>query len=500
MRAPHVIGIDQGTSSTKALLLDATARVVAVTERPIAVDHPQPGWVEQDPEAMVANVVACARELLEKAGVRAGEVVGLGIDNHTETLVLWERESGRAVCPAIIWQCRRSSAEAEALGGAGAAPLVRQRTGLDLDPTFTATKLAWIFRHRPDIARGIRSGRVLWGTVDCWLIWRLSGGAVHATDYSNASRTMLFDIGALAWDEELAALFELTLPSVPEVRPSTGPFGRCLPEHLGADIPIAAALGDQQAALFGQGCLAPGELKCTYGTGAFLWMNAGRTDTPADDTGCPRTLAWYLDGPTYAREGFVMYAGAALDWLVQRLGLCADTAEVLQRARDAQRSDGVMLVPAFQGLASPWWNPNVRAAILGLSGDSGKGVICHAALEAVCFQVRKALEAMESGAVSPSGTMRVDGGLTRSGYLLQLQADVLGLPVQAADMPHVTAFGTALMAGIGAGVWRAGEVSGTPGGGEGARYEPRARDAPQWSQRYQDWCGAVELCIEGSAR
>ena len=499
MTSGYVIGIDQGTSSTKALLLDGTARVVAQTERPIAVDHPRPGWAEQDPEAMVVNVVSCARDLLDKTGVRAGDVAGLGLDNHTETLVLWERESGRAVCPAIIWQCRRSSAEVEAIDDAGAGPLIRRRTGLDLDPTFTATKLAWVFRNRPDIASGLRAGRVLWGTVDCWLVWRLTGGAVYATDYSNAARTMLFDIGALAWDGELAALFDLTLFSLPELRPSTGPFGRCRPEYLGADTPIAAALGDQQAALFGQGCLAPGELKCTYGTGAFLWMNAGQVDSPVDATGCPRTLAWYLDGPTYAREGFVMYAGAALEWLVHRLGICADAAGVLQCAREAQRSDGVMLVPAFQGLASPWWNPRARAAVLGLSGDTGKGAICHSALEAICFQVRKALEAMEGGSVSPSGTMRVDGGLTRSGYLLQLQADILGLPVQAADMQHVTAFGTALMAGIGAGLWRAGEVPGAPGG-KGARYEPQSRNASEWTERYLHWCRAVELCIEWSAR
>ena len=499
MTACYVIGVDQGTSGTKAVLVDHEGRPVAEAGRPIGVAHPEPGWVEQDPEAMVANVVACVRELLAVSGVRPEAVAGLGIDNHTETLVVWERGSGRAVLPAIVWQCRRSTAEAEALDRAETRRLLRRRTGLDLDPTFTATKLAWIFRHRPEIAAGLREGRLLWGTVDCWLVFRLSGGTVYATESSNASRTMLFDIGALQWDPELVELFELTLPSLPELRPSAGLFGTCHPDRFGARIPITAALGDQQAALLGQGCVRPGELKCTYGTGAFVWMNAGHEYRPAAEAGYLQTVAWHLDRPTYALEGFVMYAGAMLDWLVDRLGLCADVAALLRCAESAGGSSGVALVPAFQGLASPWWDPRARAALFGLGGDSGKGEMGHAALEAICFQVRRVLEDMAGAAVQPGGVVRADGGLTRSEYLMQMQADVIGLPLRRAGGAHVTPCGAALMAGLGAGLWSdLGALEDLTRGG-GASYRPRPGHEAAWSERYAAWLRAVARCREWSA-
>ena len=495
----YVIGVDQGTSSTKAVLVDHQGRPVAETGRPIAVARPEPGWVEQDPEAMVANVVACVRELLEISGVRPEAVAGLGIDNHTETLVIWERESGRPVHPAIVWQCRRSTAEAEALGGAETRRLLRRRTGLDLDPTFTATKLAWISRHRPEIAGGLRDGRLLWGTVDCWLVWRLGGGAVYATESSNASRTMLFDVGALQWDPELVDLFHLTLPSLPELRPSAGFFGACPPDRFGARIAITAALGDQQAALLGQGCTRPGELKCTYGTGAFVWMNAGHEYRPVEDAGCLQTVAWHLERPTYALEGFVMYAGAVLDWLVDRLGLEEDVAALLRCAERAGSSGGVALVPAFQGLASPWWDPEARAAFFGLGGDSGKGEICHAALEALCFQIRRVLEEMAGTAVKPGGVVRADGGLSRSDYLMQMQADVLGLPLRRAGTAHVTPYGAALMAGLGAGLWSGLGTLEDLVRDDAAPYRPRPGHEAAWSEPYAAWRRAVARCREWSA-
>ena len=496
--ADYVIGVDQGTSGTKAALLDQDGRVIATAERPIAVEHPEPGWVEQNPESMVANVVACVRELLDVSGVRPAAIAGLGIDNHTETLVLWERESGRPVHPAIVWQCRRSTSEAAALDDTGTRRLIRRRTGLDLDPTFTATKLSWIFRNRPGIAEGIRAGKVLWGTVDCWLVWRLTGGAVYATESSNAARTMLFDIDALHWDAELIELFDLVLPSLPELRASSGPFGTCDASHFGVDMAITAALGDQQAALLGHGCLRRGEFKSTYGTGAFVWVNAGHEYTPVEDAGYLQTVAWHLDEPTYALEGFVMYAGAILDWLIDRLGLCEDAGAIVQCAEQAGSSGGVALIPAFQGLASPWWEPEVRAALFGLAGDSGKGEICHAALEAVCFQIRRVLEDMAGAAVTPCGIVRADGGLTRSAYLLQMQADVLGLPLRRADTEHLTPRGAALMAGLGAGLW-----SGMPAveslASDATVYTPRPGQEAVWSERYRAWCRAAELCLNWSA-
>ncbi len=497
--ADYVIGVDQGTSSTKAVLVDQDGRVVAKAGRPIAVSHPEPGWVEQDPESMVANVIACVRELLEVSRIRPEAVAGLGIDNHTETLVLWERESGRPVHPAIVWQCRRSTAEAETVDDADRRRLIRRRTGLDLDPTFTATKLGWIFRHRPEIAEGIRAGRVLWGTVDCWLVWRLTGGAVYATESSNAARTMLFDIGALNWDAELIDLFELALPSLPELRASSGPFGACHSSHFGAQTAITAALGDQQAALLGHACLRPGEFKSTYGTGAFVWMNAGHEYRPVEKAGYLQTVAWHLDRPTYALEGFVMYAGAILDWLVDRLELCEDPGEVVRCAERAGSSGGVALVPAFQGLASPWWDPNARAALFGLAGDSGKGEICHAALEAVCFQVRRVLDGMASAAVTPCGVVRADGGLTRSDYLLQMQADILGLPVRRAGIAHLTPYGAALMAGLGADLWSDVGALGGLSQSTGACM-PRPEQEAEWSGRYRTWCRAIDRCRDWSAR
>lgn len=497
MTGDYVIGVDQGTSSTKALLIDRDGAVAAEAERNIAVAHPQPGWVEQDPLEMVANVVACVRELLEKSGVAAKDVAALGLDNHTETLVLWRKDTGEPVHPAIVWQCRRSTAESDSLDSEVNRRLIRRRTGLDLDPTFTATKLMWVCRNRPEIADGLKSGSILFGTVDCWLVWQLTGGRSYATEGSNASRTMLFRIDEMAWDPELLALFQLDIAELPEVRPSTGPFGTCAPERFGAEIPIAGVLGDQQAALFGHGCLNRGEFKSTYGTGAFVWMNAGQEYLPVEGAGYLQTVAWTLDRPTYALEGFVMYAGAVLDWLVENLGVAGSAAEVAALAERAGDSAGVALVPAFQGLASPWWAPNARAAVLGMSSATGAGQICHAALEAVCFQVRRVLEDMMSANVRPSGRVRVDGGLTRSAYLLQMQADVLDLPVQRAAMEHLTPFGAGLLAGLGAGVWSdLAAVGGLTGGG--SLYDPAANAAAAWSGRYGAWCAAVDCVLAWS--
>ena len=490
----HVIGVDQGTSGTKALLIARDGAVVAEAERPIAVAQPQAGWVEQDPEAMVANLVACVRELLERSGLSETRIAGLGLDNHTETLVVWDPESGEAVHPAIVWQCRRSAAQAEQVDSADNRRLIRARTGLDLDPTFTATKLLWLVQNRPELAEGLRSGKLLWGTVDCWLIWKLTGGASYATEASNASRSMLFDIAGLAWDRELADLFGLELPRWPELRPSTGPFGSCRAGPLGAEIPITGALGDQQASLFGQGCLRQGEFKSTYGTGAFVWMNAGHSYRPQEGAGYLQTVAWQLDRPTYALEGFIMSAGATLNWLAETLGLGRDAAEIAAKAERTGGSGGVALVPAFQGLASPWWAPNARAALMGMASATGTDEICHAALEAVCFQVRRVLEDMQGAEVRPSGTVQVDGGLTRSAYLLQMQADILGLPVRRGEIEHLTPYGVGLLAGLGAGLWQdLSELDGLAAGG--ATFAPRPETAAAWDERYRQWCRAVELSL-----
>jgi len=400
---------------------------------------------------MLANVAACVRDLLAATGETA--VAGLGIANQTETLVVWDRRTSEPVMPAIVWQCRRGDEELRELRNDRTAALIRDRTGLDLDPTFTAGKLKWLFRNRPAIAARLRQGDCLFGTVDCWLIWKLTDGRVYATESSNAQRTMLLDIGRMTWDRELFELFDLSLNSVPEARRSTGPFGHTGAAPFGRPIPITAALGDQQASLFGHGCFEPSQIKATYGTGAFIWLNAGRRPAFACSDGLLRTVAWHLDEPCYALEGFVMYAGAILEWLATRLDIPAGGRGVVERAQQVGSSGGVILIPAFQGLAAPWWRPHARAAILGMTESTTTGHICHAGLEAICFQVRTLLDSIAKSTGRRIEALRVDGGPTRSAYLMQLQADVLQLPLVVSALDPVTPYGAALMAGLGAGLW-----------------------------------------------
>jgi glycerol kinase len=442
-----LLGVDQGTTNTKALVIDESGAVVGSSSRPIAIQSPASGIVEQDAAAMFANVVTCAAEALAAAGRTASDVVGLGVSNQTETLVIWDRASGQPVMPAMVWQCRRGQDEIEPLRVPEKLALIRARTGIDLDPTFTAAKLRWVAANRPDIMRGLSGGKLLWGNVDCWLRWKITGGRSYATEPSNAARTMLYDIDRHVWDPELAELFELSLP-YPDVTPTAGQLGTADTRTFGAAIPVAAFLGDQQASLFGHGCHAQGETKITYGTGAFVWMNKG-TEPPREvPDGLLRTIAWQIGQTTYAFEGFIMYAGAILDWLAERLNFVEGAAGVAEAAADAGTSAEVVLVPAFQGLAGPWWQPEARAVIAGLSQATQRGHIAHAALESVAWQVRVLLEGM-GGANSVS----VDGGLTRSDYFLRLQSDALGTPLSRAVIAETSPYGAALAAGLGAGVW-----------------------------------------------
>lgn len=492
---PIVIGIDQGTTNTKAVALDEKGRVLAKASRPIATHAPRPGWVEQDPSRMVGNVVACVRDVLESAKRDAGDVVGLGIASQTETLVVWNGDTGDPVMPAIVWQCRRGEDEITDLREDRKLSLLRDRTGLTLDPTFTACKLRWLFRNDPAVADGLRSGAYRFGTVDCWLIWALTGGRVYATDSSNASRTMLFDIARLAWDPALFDLFDLRLARTPEVKRSTGPFGETRPHLFGAAIPITGVIGDQQASLFGHGCFEESQTKATYGTGAFIWLNAGRRmERPCAD-GMIRTVAWQLDEPCYAHEGFIMYAGAALEWLAARFSIAGGGIGVVERARQAGSSNGVALVPAFQGLATPWWRPEARAALVGLTEATSVDNICHAGLEAICFQVRAVVEAIAKANGWKPESLRVDGGPTRLAYLMQLQADAVQLPLAVSAFDSMTPYGAALMAGLGAGLWR---------GLEQLRQVMQApRDvlpdracADRWNDAYRAWLAATRAALD----
>ncbi|MBN9216918.1 MAG: glycerol kinase [Mesorhizobium sp.] len=492
-----ILAVDQGTTNTKVVAIDENGRTLSQAERPLATMAAQPGWVEQDPQAMFANVVGAANEVLQKAGVRAVDVAGLGIANQTETIVVWDRRTGKPAMPAMVWQCRRGAAEIAHL--TGSADMVRARTGLDLDPTFSAAKLRWLFTNRPDIALGLREGDLLFGTVDTWLVWKLTGGASHVTEPGNASRTMLFDIDRLAWDDDLFSLFELPIAVRPECRRSNAGFGFTDPSLFGGAIAITGLMGDQQASLLGHGCLRETEAKVTYGTGAFLWINAGAAPRQSVPQGIIRTLAWHVDEPCYAFEGFVIYAGRILDWLAQHLSVSGGVPALVAEAERAGASEGVRLVPAFQGLGSPWWAPDVRAAILGLSEATSTGHIAHAGLEAVCFQIRAISDSIAASSGLGMASLKVDGGMTRSACFLQLQADILGLPLRPSASGAATPFGAALMAGLGAGVWGSlDELSGLFQHGEAIA--PRGQPKGRLDEDYRDWRHFIDLLVAGEAR
>jgi glycerol kinase len=489
-----IIGVDQGTTNTKVMALDSRGRILAEATRPIATKAPRAGWVEQDPEQMAANVIDCVREVLERTGRAARDVAGVGIANQTETLVVWDSGTGRPAMPAIVWQCRRGEGEIAALRDARTRSLIRSRTGLDLDPTFTAAKLSWLVRNRPVIRDGLRQGDLLWGTVDSWLIWTLTKGAVYATDAGNASRTMLFDIRRLEWDAELFELFQVEPSGHPEVRRSTGPFGVTDETIFGAPIAITGALGDQQASLFGHGCFARSDVKATYGTGAFVWLNLGADpDAPAPD-GLLKTVAWLLEEPCYALEGFVMAAGAVLDWLAERLGIAEGAPGIVERATIAGSADGTILVPAFQGLASPWWRPEARAGLLGLTRATTTGQICHAGLDAICFQIRSVIEAMAGSGGHQIRALRVDGGASRSDYLMHLQADILQVPLVRSRIDSLTGYGAALMAGLGSGIWSGPEDLADLTRPVGT-VDPDPSGKQDWDLAYRDWAAAIAAVL-----
>ncbi len=487
---PIIIGLDQGTTNVKAIALDARGTVLAEAARPIATHSSTAGIVEQDAETMFATAVECIRDVVSVCGGPGRNIAALGIANQTETLIVWDRTTGKPAMPAMIWQDRRGAEEIESLRDR--TEMIRARTGLDLDPTFTAAKLRWVFHNRPEIAAGLKNGTLLFGTVDTWLIWKLTSGATYATEPSNASRTMLFDIARLAWDPELIALFGLALPSLPECRASNAHFGSTDCALFGAAIPIAGVIGDQQASLFGHGCFSEGELKITYGTGAFLWVNAGERPPRTEAKGIIRTIAWQTDKPCYAYEGFVMHAGKIVDWLSTRLAIEGGAPGVIAAAENAGNHDGVLLIPAFQGLASPWWQPSMRAAFLGLSEATSPGNLAQSGLEAIAFQIRAILDSLEAGGNSRS-IIKVDGGLTRAKYFLQLQASLLDRPLAQAQANSVTPFGAALMAGLGAGMWSSlDEVRKLIP--QGNKIEPEPDEALE--ARYRHWLDAIRMMMD----
>ena len=449
-RADHVLAIDQGTTSTRAILFDREARPVAVAQREIAQHYPERGWVEHDPEEIWRETLDVAREAL--AAVEPRRVSGIGITNQRETIVVWDRSTGEPIHRAIVWQDRRTAEECARLKGEGAEETVRTRTGLLLDPYFSATKIAWILDHVPSARQRADRGELACGTIDCFLLWRLTGGAVHATDVTNAARTSLFDIHRQCWDEELSRLFRVPPTLFPEVHDNAHAFGLTAPGLFDAQLPISGMAGDQQAALFGQACFSAGMAKSTYGTGCFMLVNTGAEAVPSKHR-LLTTPACRLGGQiSYALEGSIFVAGAAVKWLRDGLGVIANAAETDSLATRIPDSHGIYLVPAFVGLGAPYWDPDARGAVFGLTLDASGAHLARAALEAVGYQTLDLIEAM-AGDGARLSALRIDGGMAANAWLCQFLADILRLPVERPQYLETTALGAAFLAGLATGVW-----------------------------------------------
>jgi glycerol kinase len=444
----YLLAIDQGTTSSRAILFDREGNAVHSAQREFPQHFPADGWVEHDPEAIWESVLDTCREVLARPGVGLEQVAGIGITNQRETTLLWDRATGEALHPAIVWQDRRTSDSCHGLRDAGHETLVNQRTGLLIDPYFSATKLAWLLDNVEGARARAERGELAFGTVDTFLIWRLTGGRVHATDATNASRTMLFDIHRQCWDSELLALFEIPGSLLPEVKDSSDDFGTTEAKWLGGSLPIAGVAGDQQAALFGQACFEPGMGKSTYGTGCFMIVNTGE-HAEASRNRLLTTVGYRLNGvPTYAMEGSIFVAGATMQWLRDGLKLFANAAETEQLASQTSAGHHVYLVPAFTGLGAPYWDPKARGAILGLTRDTGIAEIVAAGLQAVCYQTRDLQECMSDDMSAEPGALRVDGGMVANNWLMQFLADMLGVEVDRPAILEITALGAAYLAGL----------------------------------------------------
>lgn len=450
----YILALDQGTTSSRAILFDRLGGIVSVAQKEFTQYFPQSGWVEHDAGEIWSTQIGVAAEAITKAGIRTEQVAAIGITNQRETTVVWHRESGRPVCPAIVWQDRRTADYCDRLKAEGWGPKIQEKTGLVIDAYFSATKLRWILDHVPEARQMALAGELCFGTIDSWLLWKLTGGKVHATDVSNASRTMLFNIHTLRWDEELLALFDVPAGMLPEVRSSSEVYGHTQQILTASSIPIAGIAGDQQAALFGQMCISPGMVKNTYGTGCFMLMHTGEEAVKSRHA-LLSTVAWQIDGVThYALEGSVFIAGAVVQWLRDGLQLIRSADEIEALAMQADSTDGVYIVPAFAGLGAPYWNQQARGVITGISRGTGRPQLARAALESIAYQTMDVLEAMEADSGIRIAELRVDGGATVNNFLMQFQSEVLGCAVVRPQTPETTALGAAYLAGLAVGYWQ----------------------------------------------
>lgn len=484
----YLLAIDQGTTSSRAILFDTAGKPAGTAQQEFPQHFPADGWVEHDPEDIWHSTLEVCRQVLQEHHVEASEIAGIGITNQRETTIVWDKSTGEPVCNAIVWQDRRTADFCEMLKEAGLEPWFTAKTGLLLDPYFSGTKLKWILDHVPGVADRARAGDLLFGTVDSFLLWRLTGGAVHKTDATNASRTLMFNIHTQCWDEELLAKLGIPASMLPEVEDCSAHFGTTDPALLGAAIPVLGIAGDQQAALIGQGCFAEGMIKSTYGTGCFVIVNTGSKAIESANK-LLTTVAYRINGKvSYGLEGSIFVAGAAVQWLRDGLGLVAHAADTEAIAAGHTSSHGVYLVPAFTGLGAPYWDPNARGAILGLTRDSGIADIVTATLQSVCFQTQDLLSAMQHDGAVPT-VLRVDGGMVENNWVTQHLSDVLQLPVDRPQVIETTALGVAYLAGLQAGIFNSLDDLADQWQLE-TRFEPQM-PPEQAHELYQGWLEAV---------
>ena len=451
--AKYIMALDAGTTSNRCILFNEQGEMCSVAQKEFTQYFPQPGWVEHDANEIWSTQIEVAQRAMANIGATAADIAAIGITNQRETTIVWDRKTGEPVCHAIVWQCRRTSAYCDELKEKGLVEEFRGKTGLVIDAYFSGTKLRWILENVPGVRARAERGELLFGTVETWLIWKLTGGKAHVTDYSNASRTMLFNINTLRWDDEILAELDIPKCMLPEVKPSSCIYGEALAQYFGAPIPIAGAAGDQQAALFGQTCFQPGEAKNTYGTGCFMLMNTG--DKPVfSENGLVTTIAWGLNGQvTYALEGSIFVAGAAIQWLRDEMRLIDSSPDSEYMATKVPDTNGCYVVPAFTGLGAPHWDQYARGIIVGLTRGVNKYHIIRATLDSLCYQTNDVLRVMEADSGIRLAALKVDGGACANNYLMQTQADIINAPVQRPRCVETTAMGAAYLAGLAVGYW-----------------------------------------------
>ena len=490
MAKKYVMALDAGTTSNRSIIFDENSKIVGVSQKEFTQIFPEPGWVEHDAEEIWSTMVTVMKEALEQSGLVASDIAAIGITNQRETTVVWDKTTGRPVYNAIVWQSRQTAPIAEELKKKGLVDEVKDKTGLTIDAYFSATKIKWILDHVEGARAKAEKGDLIFGTIDTWLIWKLTKGKVHVTDYSNASRTMLFNINTLEWDDALLGYLDVPKSMLPEVKPSSCVYGEADSSILGAAIPVSGAAGDQQSALFGQNCFEPGMAKNTYGTGCFMLMNTG-TEIYKSKNGLVTTIAWGLDGKVeYALEGSIFVAGSAIQWLRDGVRLVDSAPDSEWVAKKVKDNGGVYVVPAFVGLGAPYWDMNARGTIIGITRGTTKAHIVRATLESLDYQTKDVLDAMEKDSGKKLTSLKVDGGAVANNLLMQFQADILGVPVDRPQIIETTALGAAYLAGLAVGVWKSKEDVKTAWKLD-TRFEP-TMDKEQAAKLYKGWQKAVK--------